>query len=165
MDTILRLDDFKRICIESNLNITIELLKLCPSRLPTFLAALHFLDREKPKVLIETGTARGRFDINLPSIVGDGASTLILALWCAANNAKLYTIDIDQRCIDNAKRNIEALGLSDCVEFITSDSIKFLQQFPENDLKFFYLDSYDFDVNNPFPSQFHHLGEYLAVKD
>ena len=118
VSTIKSLTEFKQICQLRGLDLIEELLKGSPIRAPTFIKALEYLDKVKPTILIETGTSRGRFDINLPSICGDGASTLIFALWCSQNNAKIYTVDIEQVCIDN-----------------------------------------------PIPSQMHHLNEYLAVKD
>ena len=164
-ETIKTLAEFKSHCQLHNLDPIEELLRGAPSRAPTFKKALKYLDRVKPKVLVETGTARGRFDINLPSICGDGGGTLIFALWCSLNNAKIYTVDIDQTCIDNCKLNIAALGLTEYVEFIVSDSVAYLQNCELSELKFLFLDSYDFDYYNPYPSQMHHKKEYEAVKD
>jgi len=165
VSTINSLTEFKQICQLRGLDLIEELLKGSPIRAPTFIKALEYLDKVKPTILIETGTSRGRFDINLPSICGDGASTLIFALWCSQNNAKIYTVDIEQVCIDNCKLNIAALGLTEYVDFVVSDSVEFLKNCGLSDLKFLFLDSYDFDFNNPVPSQMHHLNEYLAVKD
>jgi len=163
--TIKTLLEFKIICEEQGLDIIDELLKSSDKRVSTFKAALEFLERTKPKVLIETGTSRGRFDINLPSMCGDGGSTLIFAIWCSKNNSKVYTIDIDPVCIENCKLNIEALGLSEYVEFVVSDSVKYLDECEHKDIQFVFLDSYDFDYGNPQPSQIHHLKEYLAIKN
>ena len=77
------LTEFKAQCEARGLDLITELLKGSTDRAPTFLKALDYLDRTKPSVLVETGTSRGRFDINLPNICGDGASTLIFALWCS----------------------------------------------------------------------------------
>ena len=157
--------EFKKICETNGLDIIQELLKGSLPRKPTFQKALEYLDKHKPSVLIETGTSRGRFDINLPSVCGDGASTLIFALWCSKNNAKIYTIDIDPLCIDNCKLNIAALGLTDFVEFVVSDSVTYLQNMELSNIQFVFLDSYDFDYNNPTPSQKHHEFEYMAIKN
>ena len=165
VSNIQTLTEFKNICHVRGLDLIEELLKGSPMRAPTFKKALEYLDKVKPTILIETGTSRGRFDINLPSICGDGASTLIFALWCSQNNAKIYTVDIEQVCIDNCKLNIAALGLTEYVDFVVSDSVEFLKNCGLSELKFLFLDSYDFDFNNPIPSQMHHLNEYLAVKD
>ena len=160
-----KLSDLKDHVEKNNLDLTTELLKFAPNRIETFKGVLKFLDKNKPKLLIETGTARGRFDINLKSMCGDGASTLLFAIWCSKNDAVLYTVDIDSTCIENSKRNIKCLGLDDYVEFIISDSVEFLNLIDISDIQFLYLDSYDFDYNNPTPSQLHHLKEYMAVKD
>jgi len=159
------LAEFKAICETHGLDIISELLKGSPRRANTFAKSLEYLDKVKPSVIIETGTSRGKFDTNLPSICGDGASTLIFAIWCSRNNAKLYTVDIEPWCIQNCKDNITALGLLDYVEFITSDSVEFLETCKLQELKFLFLDSYDFDCNDPVPSQMHHLKEYNAVKN
>lgn len=75
-------------------------------------------------------------------------------------------MDIDPICIANCKLNIDALGLSEFVEFIISDSIAFLQNLDlPCKLKFLFLDSFDFDSNDPEPSQKHHEYEYNAVRD
>ena len=156
---------FKSYCELNNIDMLPELAYGASFRGETFTRALEYLDRVKPSVLVETGTARGRFDINLPSICGDGGGTLILALWCSRNNAKLYSIDIDQQCIDNSKMNIARLGLTEWVEFVVSDSVEYLQNCALKELSFLFLDSYDFDCNDPTPSQMHHRKEYDAVKD
>ena len=85
------LTDFKNYCEPRNIDMLRQLAYGSSFRGDTFTKALEYLDFLKPKVLVETGTARGRFDINLPSICGDGGGTLIFALWCSRNNAKLYT--------------------------------------------------------------------------
>ena len=48
------------------------------------------------------------------------------------------------------------------LHFVCSDSVSFLQNFGKT-IDFLYLDSYDFDVDNPFPSQHHHLLEISAA--
>jgi hypothetical protein len=159
------LSEFKSYCHLNNIDMLPVLAYGSSFRGNTFTKALEYLDRVKPSVLVETGTARGRFDINLPSICGDGGGTLIFALWCSRNNAKLYTVDIDPQCINNCKLNIAALGLSEYVEFVVSDSVEYLQNCELKELQFLFLDSYDFDYNDPIPSQMHHRKEYAAVKD
>ena len=83
---------FKSYCELNNIDMLPELAYGASYRGATFTKALEYLDRVKPTVLVETGTARGRFDINLPSICGDGGGTLIFALWCSRNNAKLLIV-------------------------------------------------------------------------
>lgn len=159
------LSEFKSYCHLNNIDMLPVLAYGSSFRGNTFTKALEYLDRVKPSVLVETGTSRGRFDINLPSICGDGGGSLIFALWCSRNNAKLYTVDIDPQCINNCKLNIAALGLSEYVEFVVSDSVEYLQNCELKELQFLFLDSYDFESNNPIPSQMHHRKEYTAVKD
>jgi len=151
--------------VNSNgLDLITELSKFDCKRSLTIKSAIKYLDKHKPQILIETGTSRGSFHTNLKSMCGDGASTLFFAIWCSKNNACLYTVDIDPKCIESSKKNIEILGLSNYVNFVCSDSVKFLENVNLSDLQFIYFDSYDFDFNNPIPSQIHHLNEYNAVK-
>jgi hypothetical protein len=159
------LSEFKSHCHLNNIDMLPQLAYGASFRGATFTKALEYLDRVKPSIIVETGTSRGRFDINLPSICGDGGGSLIFALWCSRNNAKLYTVDIDPQSINNCKVNIAALGLSEYVEFVVSDSVEYLQNCEFKDLRFLFLDSYDFESNNPTPSQMHHRKEYAAVKD
>lgn len=58
---------------------------------------------------------------------------------------------------------MQELGkLNSRIHFVCSDSIAFLQNFGKT-IDFLYLDSYDFDFNNPLPSQYHHLYEIQAA--
>ena len=132
------LSEFKSYCYLNNVDMLPQLAYGSSFRGNTFTKALEYLDKVKPSVIVETGTARGRFDINLPSICGDGGGSLIFALWCSRNNAKLYTVDIDPQSINNCKLNIAALGLSEYVEFVVSDSVEYLQNGEFKDLRFLF---------------------------
>lgn len=52
-------------------------LQSCPLRSNGFRKAIRYLDDVRPREIIETGTARGWFDLNYFSLNGDGGSTLL----------------------------------------------------------------------------------------
>lgn len=128
-------------------------------RYETFLLSMQIMKKNKSKILVETGTARygGR------KCRGDGCSTLIFGEWARDNDARFYSVDIDPKAIQNAKDAV--LPLNPDVIFITSDSVAFLENFYNYDdrIDFLYLDSFDFDPENPGPSENHHLKEIRAA--
>jgi predicted O-methyltransferase YrrM len=125
-------------------------------RYPTFLHSLRLLTERKARVLVETGTARKGSE----GFSSDGGSTFLFAHWAMDHDGKLYSIDNDPRAIEKARSSVQALD--PYIEFICSDSLLFLQNSLEP-IDFLYLDSYDFDVQDPFPSQMHHLKEIKAA--
>jgi predicted O-methyltransferase YrrM len=125
-------------------------------RYPTFLHTLRLLAERKAKVLVETGTARKGSE----GFSSDGGSTILFAHWVRHHGGKLYSIDKDPLAIEKARGSAQAL--EPYIEFVCSDSLLFLQSCLEP-IDFLYLDSYDFDVQDPFPSQIHHLKEIKAA--
>lgn len=107
---------------------------------------------------VETGTSRNGYS----NCIGDGCSTMVYSDFLVDLPGELFSVDIDENAINCAK---SALKLSkDRIHFYTSDSITFLREF-DRPIDFLYLDSYDFDFNNPTPSQEHHLKEIEAAYD
>ncbi|CDR33137.1 class I SAM-dependent methyltransferase [Criblamydia sequanensis] len=131
-------------------------LKKQDKRYPTFLLALQLLKELKAKTLVETGTARNG-DQNF---WGDGGSTIIFADWASKNNALLHSVDISPLAIQYAKA--ASAPYKDNIQFTVGDSITFLKNF-NKPIDFLYLDSFDFELDNPFPSQNHHLKELIAA--
>jgi len=125
-------------------------------RYKTFALALQLMQEREVKTFVETGTAR----LGDKNFLGDGGSTIIFADWASQNNAEAYSVDIDLNALGNARAALGPLGAY--MELIHSDSIDFLQTF-NCPIDFLYLDSYDFDVNDPNPSQQHHLKEIIAA--
>lgn len=125
-------------------------------RYTTFKCALELIQQRQAKILVETGTARN----GVSNCHGDGCSTVIFGHFAAANQCKLYSVDIDARSLQCAKSAIKSYVKN--VEFIHNDSVAFLRDFPYT-IDFLYLDSYDFELNNPTPSQQHHLKEIIAA--
>lgn len=125
-------------------------------RYNTFLYALNLMEERHVQTIVETGTARN----GLKNCLGDGCSTMIFGDWARTHNAKLYSVDIDSQSLSNAAQDLGA-SLS-FVNLVHSDSISYLRNF-DKPIDFLYLDSYDFESNNPDPSQQHHLKELLAA--
>lgn len=129
-------------------------------RYETFRIVLELLETRNVHTIVETGTARygsANFD-------GDGGSTIIFSEWALDHNADFYSIDIDNANITTAK---EAVSLyfpeqKDKIHFICCDSVSYLTHFGRS-IDFLYLDSYDYELDNPAPSQVHHLKEILAA--
>lgn len=128
----------------------------------TLRETLRLLTARNCKVLVETGVARN----GLAKTKGDGASTVVFALWAKAYDAFLHTVDIDGGAIATAAATLDKLNLSDRVELHTSDSVAFLKSF-EEPVDFLYLDSYDYhrtDTDIQKASQEHHLKEFKAIE-
>lgn len=132
-------------------------------RYQTMKIALELLEKRKPRVLVETGTAReGDRGFGTETFIGDGGSTLIFAQWAKAHGSQLYTVDINQEAINKAKAALIARDTDQNVHFACSDSVEFLENFNQK-IDFLYLDSFDFDFNDPLPSQTHHLHEIVKA--
>jgi predicted O-methyltransferase YrrM len=114
------------------------------------------MEERNVKILVETGTAR----YGLKNCSGDGCSTALFADWAKDHDATLFSVDIDPEAISESSEAIESINNK--VQFFTQDSITFLKNFGQS-IDFLYLDSYDFDYQNPRPSQIHHLNEIKAV--
>lgn len=128
-------------------------------RYKTFIEILKLMDERHVKTIVETGTERWEeaqycFD-------GDGGATIIFAHWATENDAKMYSVDINAKhlgyCYKNTQAYIHHLDL------VLGDSVAFLESFPHT-IDFLYLDSYDYDENNPQPAQEHCLREIIAAE-
>ncbi len=127
-------------------------------RKTTFEKALYLLELTQAKVIVETGTAR----YGTKNLDGDGGSTIIFGYWSFLNHAHMYSVDISAEAVANATTAIAAY--KEYVHVIKNDSVEFLRNFSQK-IDFLYLDSFDFDENNPDPSQQHHLREIEAAYD
>ncbi len=122
----------------------------------TFLRALLYMKERNVQTIVETGTARD----GLNGCIGDGCSTCIFSEWAELYGASFYSVDINDSNLREAKK---ALNSAETVShLILSDSVEFLQNFGRP-IDFLYLDSYDFEWDNPIPSQQHHLSEIIAA--
>lgn len=125
-------------------------------RFNTFDYVLKLMYKRNVKTIVETGTARnGQCNCR-----GDGCSSPIWGQWAQKNKAVVYSVDIDPEAVQSS--SLACASYLDHMVFATSDSVEFLRDF-KKPIDLLYLDSYDFDISNPVPSQEHHLKEIIAV--
>lgn len=124
----------------------------------TFLEALKLLSKYDVKTIVETGTARA----GARGFDGDGGSSIIFGHWASLHNAHMYSVDIDLGALKNARSACKKYLA--CMDFVCNDSVEYLKKF-DKQIDFLYLDSFDFDSNDPKPSQQHHLNEIKAAYD
>jgi len=130
-------------------------------RAGTFGTMFQRLDRiERPVVILETGCVR-----EPGNWAGDGNSTLLFDRYATTHpGSKVLSVDIDPTATEACRGLV-----SECVSIHTGDSVKFLQSLADSKsngvdhLDLVYLDSFDFDRNNPVPSAVHHLMELVAI--
>jgi len=111
-------------------------------RFPMFLEALTISKDRGHKVIVETGTSRGKkkfFFINTYNWK-DGMSTPILATFAQNINAEFHSCDISSKNINNAISFTKKINPN--IKFYIQDSINFLKFFPKK-IDFLYLDSLD----------------------
>jgi hypothetical protein len=122
----------------------------------TFDFIVDKLNKRNELLIVETGCMRS--DHGDLAFGDDGCSTLIFDLFAKSCEGKNYSVDISQSNIEHAKKFCKN------TTFTQMDSVEFLEGFPlKNKIDLLYLDSYDFDILNPAPSQQHHLNEIMAL--
>lgn len=127
----------------------------------TFLKSLELLNKVKAKIIIETGTSRE----GLRGAKSNGAATIVFGKWAKQNNGILHSVDISEKSITTAQKEVNNQDLNSSVKIHLSDSISFLLNFKEQ-VDFLYLDSYDYtdDPEVQVKSQIHHLKEFEAIE-
>lgn len=114
----------------------------------------HLYKLNRPITFIETGCWHGH-----PNTAG---GTLIMGDFIKnETGGKLITIDTESEHIDRCKD--ATIEYSDVIEYVCSDSVKFLNDYHGLPVDGLYLDSYDLDLEQPEPSMWHHLKEMFAV--
>lgn len=127
-------------------------------RYQTLAHAILLMAERGVKTIVETGTTRG---VNLQHIMdGDGGGTIFFGEWAYRNGAIMYTVDINPTAFSNAAPFLK--HFENHLVKVCSDSVEFLENFSDT-IDFLYLDSFDFDFNDPYPSQEHHLKEIIAA--
>ena len=131
-------------------------------RRDTFKRSLLLLQHTKAKVIIETGTSRE----GLKGAKSNGAATIVFGKWAKQNDAFVHSVDINEKSIVTAQKEVNDQGLSEFVQIHHSDSVEFLKGFTDP-VDFLYLDSYDYsdDREVQIKSQEHHLKEFLAIEN
>jgi hypothetical protein len=130
-------------------------------RADTFARMFAYLDAfDRPVGIIETGCVR-----KAGNWAGDGGSTILFDTYAEWHpGSAVHTVDIDPQATALCRTLV-----SERVTIHTGDSVMFLkgfadappQGFPGIDL--LYLDSFDLDLDNVFPSAFHHMKELTAI--
>jgi len=107
--------------------------------------------------IIETGSLR-----LLDNWAGDGQSTRLFDLYAAHTGGTVITIDIDPEA-----QKVVVANCSRQVTSIAGDSVLALHNIANEangrTVDLLYLDSFDFDFNDPFPSAFHHVKELVSA--
>ena len=119
----------------------------------------ELLDQKKVKdfFIVETGCMRA--DHGQLALGDDGASTYIFDDFINYYDGEVASVDINPDNVAHAQKMVSERTTVYC-----SDSVEFLWNIPEKrKIDLLYLDSYDFEPDNPIPSQKHHLKELTAV--
>jgi hypothetical protein len=124
---------------------------------------LHFVVRElaskRNLLLLETGCMRA--DHGELSWGDDGCSTLLFGLLAQSTKGRCISVDISPRAVRHAKKYASKYN-----QLVIEDSVSFLSRFEHMNLvDLLYLDSFDFEAENPLPSQEHHLREIQVCFD
>jgi len=130
-------------------------------RAETFAKMFDYLDGfDRPVGIVETGCVRlaGNW-------AGDGGSTILFDKYAEFHaGTVVHTVDVDQQATSLCRTLV-----SERVTIHTADSVAFLKKFadaPPKDfpaLDLLYLDSFDLNYDDVFPSAFHHMKELTAV--
>lgn len=114
--------------------------------------------RAEPGLIIETGSMR-----TVGNWAGDGQSTVLWKEFASIHDCEVHSVDLDPEATRVVR---EECG--DAVQAFTGDSVRYLYDFANSpqarQIDLLYLDSYDFDNQDPFPSAFHHIKELIAVR-
>lgn len=122
-------------------------------RFSTFEAVLgqiEFLGR--PVCIVETGCVRVA-----DNWAGDGQSTRIFDALINEIGGAVHSVDISEHSVGVARSLVSSKTTVTC-----GDSLKFLGEF-RGEIDLLYLDSFDFNGNEPLVSATHHLYELCAA--
>tara|TARA_Y100000385_G_scaffold214232_1_gene222715 strand:+ start:2017 stop:2691 length:675 start_codon:yes stop_codon:yes gene_type:complete len=104
-------------------------------------------------ICIETGASQS---------MDDGCVGLFFAKLCDLNDGEFYSVDNNENIIKQSKTIYKKHNLK--VKHYLQDSVEFLE-----DTKIIpnliHLDSWDLNLNNPFPGALHGWREFIAIED
>ena len=125
-------------------------------RFPFFKKVLEISLNRGHKIIVETGTARGKKKFFFFKKLNwkDGMSTLMFSEFASFINGELHSCDLSTENIDNAKDFTK--DFSSNVKFYVQDSVLFLKNFNKK-IDLLYLDS--FDGHDPQLASEHQLKE------
>jgi predicted O-methyltransferase YrrM len=138
-----------------------EMINRTGKRQTSFRMMIDHLKTVNNPLIVETGCARisGNW-------AGDGMSTVIFDQFINDYSGELHTIDINSTNLAMAQSLVSSraqLHCADSVAFLWTLNKQFRQANRYIDL--LYLDSYDYEPNNPYPSMVHHIKEMAAIID
>lgn len=119
----------------------------------TLQMALNWTLQMGGKNVVETGCIRN-------TDWWDGRSTYVFAEFCARIGGRFWSVDNSPPSVEIALK--ETAPFKDVTCITLADSVEYLARF-EHRIDLLYLDSYDYDVNNPGPAQSHCLRELEAA--
>lgn len=145
-----------------------EMIAKTNQRAQSFQIMVDHLKTIEDPLIIETGCARppdnvpwGTEDI---SFADDGFSTLIFDQFVNDFGGEFHSVDLTPAHVEYARSRV-----SDKSEIHCDDSIGFLWQvsklLTEQDryVDLLYLDSFDYEEANPYPSMVHHIKEIAVI--
>ena len=114
-------------------------------RFGSFKFALIEAYKRNHKTIVETGTSRGKQKFWFFSKINwkDGMSTMIFSDFVKDVGGRIYSCDIDNNNISNAKKFVK--NNLDFITFVNDDSLNFLNSL-NIEIDFLYLDSLDAQV-------------------
>jgi hypothetical protein len=138
-----------------------ELRPFLGARAHTFTHVFEYLDQfDHPLTIIETGCMRDPGNLS-----GDGCSTRLFDKYAEWHpGTSIRSVDIDPDATATCKSHV-----SQRVHVHTGDSVAYLQSLadgregPVPAVDLLYLDSYDVNFEDAFPSAFHHMKELVAA--
>ena len=112
------------------------------TRFKSFEFTLNEANKRNHRTIVETGVARGKNKFLFFSMINwkDGMSTMILSDYAKYKNGELYSCDINEENINNAKKFTKEN--EKLITFILDDSLNFLLNFKKK-IDLLYLDSLD----------------------
>lgn len=132
-------------------------------RASTFRAMFTYLLNKQQKFyyIVETGTTHGTHN-NIRKRMAEGYSTVLFSEFVKVHNGKVLSIDINEK---HCAISRDLCNNPEQVNIVNADSIEYLWKFtPPYPIDLLYLDSFDLDADDPHPSAFHHMKEFLAIE-
>ena len=128
-----------------------ELYPKLAKRADTSKEIIKLLNEKKNVIIVETGTIRQENNWQY-----DGQSTLIWDAYVQHNGGRVFSVDIDEKAVELARKSVSNKTAVYC-----GDSIKFLRYFPfKSEIDLLYLDTVD--AHLPEAGK-HHLFEFIQV--
>lgn len=120
-----------------------------------FLSSLNDRFNFEEIICLETG-ASANYD--------DGVFGLFLGIAVNKTGGKMYSVDISEVATQTSKQIFNELVPNLKYECVTQDSVEYLKNV-DYAPNLVHLDSYDFNINDPFPSALHGWREFDAIQE